>query len=108
MSDTKTTIVSLRLPTQALKKANKEEEVKQPEELVKAVAAIEALDPVVADKAVAYPQLRAGRLHQFMLRDGTVVKPINGIYVADTQEKFELLGYYLQQDCGLVFDDLTD
>lgn len=117
-----TTNVTLKLPAQALKAAV---EVSPAEEAAASiekafiadspVAVLEKvlLEPVkdlppVEPTAVAYPKLRAGRLTQFILHDGTVVKPVNGVYVADTQEKFEMLCYYFKQNAGLVFDDLDD
>lgn len=50
----------------------------------------------------SYPTFQEGRLTQVILANGNVVKPVNGVYTATTEELFDLLNYYADQDSNLV------
>ena len=111
---------TLRLPTQAIQEPVKEEllqkEEKIPEELLQKE---EEKDPLSGDSIAAasdavvfsqespaalpeYPTYQAGRLNQVILPDGTILKPVDGIYTATTEAAFDMLNYYSEQDTGLV------
>ena len=104
---------TLRLPTQAIQEPTKEEPIKEelpqkeeeelPEELLQKDGPL--LDVAVLQEAASlpeYPTYQAGRLNQVILPDGTILKPVDGIYTATTEAAFDMLNYYSEQDIGLV------
>lgn len=118
-----TTESKLRLPAQAIKameEPKSAEEIKPLEGSKPAESLQDALTPTIEDllvlnpeldkvletqastASVDYPTYQAGRLTQFVMPNGNVVKPVDGIYTATTEEMFNMLNYYAQQDSGLV------
>ena len=96
MNDTK-----LKLPAHALKEDSKVSDSAPANSAAGLDAGVPAAQPVPQGEH-SYPTFQEGRLTQVILANGNVVKPVNGVYTATTEELFNLLCYYADQDSNLV------